>query len=173
MVQLRPERFPRFSLGTPSALDTAIRAALQLGGSAVDPGEHRDEVEKMAKLLDGALAMPLRTELKVLAKKYVESCSGQIDIGRWIIASDLTASRAALAICGDVGAAARVLALEPTSQSPMPVADRTSDLLAYFISEDHFAVRAALGLQVNLNPAPAPATQPTRRMSHVQIKTEG
>jgi tetratricopeptide (TPR) repeat protein len=173
MVGLRPERFPRFALGTASALDTAVRAALQLGGSPVEPGEHKGEVDRMAKQLDEALPAPMRTELKVLARKYVESCGGQIDVGGWFVASDLTASRAALAICGDVGAAARVLALEPTGQSPMPIADRISDLLAYFISEDHFAVRAALGLQVNLNPAPAPAPQPTRRMSHMQIKTEG
>jgi hypothetical protein len=173
MVGLRPERFPRFTLGTVSALDTAVRAALQLAGSPVDPGEHKGEVERMAKQLDEVLPAPLRTDLKVLARKYLESCGGQIDLGTWFVASDLTASRAALAICGDVGAAARVLALEPTGQSPMPLADRISDLLAYFISEDHFAVRAALGLQVNLNPAPAPAPQPTRRMSHMQIKTEG
>ncbi len=171
MVGLRPERFVRVSLATASALDTSVRAALQLAGSPVDPGEHRDEVERMAKQLDEGLPAPMRTELKVLARKYLESCGGQVDVGRWLVASDLTASRAALAICGDVGAAARVLALEPTGQSPMPVADRISDLLGYFVSEDHFVVRAALGLQVNLNPAPPPATQPTRRMSHTQIKT--
>jgi tetratricopeptide (TPR) repeat protein len=173
MVGLRPERFPRFALGTASALDTAVRAALQLAGSPVAAGEHPGEVDRMTKQLDEGLPVPLRTELKVLARNYVESCAGQIDVGKWLVASDLTAARAALAICGDVGAAARVLALEPTGQSPLPLAERISDLLAYFISEDHFAVRAALGLQVNLSPAPAPAPQPTRRMSHTQIKTEG
>jgi tetratricopeptide (TPR) repeat protein len=173
MVQLRPEHFPRCSLGTPSALDTAIRAALQLGGAPLDPGEHRDEVNKMAKQLDGLLAAELRTELKALARKCVDSCAGNVDIGKWIVASDLTASRAALAICGDIGAAARVLSLEPTGQSPMPVPERISDLLGYFVSEAHFAVRAALGLQVNLTPPSEPDSPHKRRMSHMQIKTEG
>jgi hypothetical protein len=46
------------------------------------------------------------------------------------------------------------------------------DLLSYFVSDDHFAVRAALGLQVNLPTMGAqPDTQPKRRMSHVQVKT--
>ena len=173
MVQLRPECFPRITLGTPLALDIAVRAALQLGGSPIDPGAHRDEIDQMAKQLDGLLPAPLRTELKVLARSYVEACGGTVDIGKWIVASDLTASRAALAICGDIGAAARVIALEPSAQSPMPVAERIYDLLAYFISDDHFAVRAALGLQVNLIPPSAPDPQPKRRMSHMQIKTEG
>ena len=172
MVHLRPERFARISMGTESALDTAIRAGLQLGGAPVDPGEHRAEVAKLAKQLDGLLGASLRTELKVLAKKYVESSGGAIDAGKWMIASDLTASRAALAICGDIGAAARVLSLEPTGQSPVPVPERIYDLLSYFVSEDHFAVRAALGLQVNLNQPSEPDPQPKRRMSHMQIKTQ-
>lgn len=162
IVQLRPERFPRFTLGTPSALDIAVRAGLQLGGSPIGAGAHGDAVDKLAKQLDGLLSAPLRSELKVLAKRYVEACGDRVEIDKWIVASDLTASRAALAICGDVGAAAHVLAIEPSGQSPLPVAERIYDLLAYFVSEDHFAVRAALGLQVSLTP-PAPDPQPGRR----------
>jgi hypothetical protein len=173
MVQLRPERFPRITLGTPAALDTAIRAGMHLAGSPMDLGEHRDEVEKLAKQLDASLSGPLRLELKVLAKKYSEACGDKLDIEKWIVASDLTASRAALALCGDIVSAARVLTLEPSGQSPLPVADRINDLLAYFVSDAHFAVRAALGLQVNLTPPAATDPQPKRRMSHMQIKTEG
>jgi hypothetical protein len=161
IVQLRPERFPRFALGTPAALDIAVRAGLQLGGSPLSSGEHGDEIDKMARKLDRHLSTPLRIELKVLAKRYVEACGDKVDIEQWIAASDLTASRAALAICGDIAAAAHVLAIEPSGQSPLPVADRIYDLLAYFVSDDHFAVRSALGLQVNLTPlTPGP---PSRR----------
>jgi tetratricopeptide (TPR) repeat protein len=173
MVQLRPERFPRFALATGSALDIAVRAGLQLGGSPIGPGDHGGEVDKMAKHLDAFIASPLRAELKVLAKRYVEACGEQVDIGKWIIASDLTASRAALVLCGDIVAASRVLAIEPSGQSPLSVAQRMNDLLPYFVSEDHFAVRAALGMQVNLTPPSAPLGQRPRRMSHMQIKTQG
>ena len=173
MVQLRPERFPRFALATGSALDIAVRAGLQLGGSPIGPGDHGEEVDKMAKHLDAFIAGPLRTELKVLAKRYVEACGEQLDIGKWIIASDLTASRAALVLCGDIVAASRVLAIEPTGQSPLSVAERMNDLLPYFVSEHHFAVRAALGMQVNLTPPSEPPGQRPRRMSHMQIKTQG
>jgi len=70
-------------------------------------------------------------------------------------------------------AASRVLAIEPTGQSPLSVAERMNDLLPYFVSEDHFAVRAALGMQVNLTPPSEPPGQRPRRMSHMQIKTQG
>jgi hypothetical protein len=171
MMLLRPERLPRLALATASALDIAVRAGLQLGGTPIGPGDHGQEVDKMAKHLDGLLAAPLRAELKVVARRFVEACGERVDINRWIVASDLTASRAALALCGDIVAAGRVLALEPTGQSPLTVAERMNDLLPYFVSDDYFAVRAGLGMQVNLTPPGPPAGQRTRRMSHMQIKT--
>ena len=173
MVLLRPERFPRFALGTISALDIAVRAGLQLGGSPIGPGNHGEAVDKMAKQLDGLLTAPLRAELKVLAKRYVDACGNKVDIADWIAASDLTASRAALVLCGDIVAASQVLALEPSGQSPLTVQERIKDLLSYFVSEDHFAVRAALGMHVNLTPPSEPSgSQQKRRMSHMQIKTQ-
>jgi hypothetical protein len=172
MVQLRPERFPRFALATGAALEIAVRAGLQLGGSPIGPGAHGDEVDKLAKALDGLLAAPLRAELKVLAKRYVEACGDQVEVAKWVVASDLTASRAALVLCGDIVAASRILGLEPTGTSPLSVAERMNDLLPYFVSEEHFAVRAALGMQVNLTPPADPSGPRPRRMSHMQIKTQ-
>ena len=173
MVLLRPERFPRFALGTGAALEIAVRAGLQLGGAPIGKGDHGSEVDKMAKRIDGLLSTPLRAELKGLAKRYVEACGDRVDIANWIVASDLTASRAALVLCGDIVAAARVLALEPSGQSPLSAQERMHDLLAYFVSDDHFAVRAALGMQVNLAPMNETAGAPQkRRMSHTQIKAQ-
>jgi hypothetical protein len=115
----------------------------------------------------------LRTELKGVARRYVEACGDKVDIAGWIGASDLTASRAALVLCGDIVAAGQVIAMEPAAQSPLTVQDRIKDLLAFFVSDDHFAVRAALGMQVNLTPPSDPSnTAQKRRMSQVQIKTQ-
>ena len=113
MVLMRWERFPRFCLGTPALLEIAVRAGLQLGGSPIGNGPHGDEVDKMAKVLDPLLSPPLRAELKVVARKFVEARGDRLDLLGWIAAADLTAGRAALALCGDLGAAARVLAVEP------------------------------------------------------------
>jgi len=173
MVLLRPARFPRFALGTTSALEIAVRAGLQLGGSPIGHGDHGDEVDKMAKLLGGLLTTPLRTELKGVAKRYVEACGDKIDIAGWIGFSDLTASRAALALCGDIVAAGQVIAVEPSAQSPLSVQERIKDLLSFFVSDNHFAVRAGLGMQVILTPQDDLSASPQRRrMSHMQIKTQ-
>jgi golgin subfamily B member 1 len=131
---------------------------------------HGNEVDKMAKTLDALLTSGLRAELKLVAKKFVEARGDQLDLPMWIVTSDLTASRAALAVCGDMGAAARVLTAEPAGQSPLSVRDRIHDLLAYSVSEDHFAVRAALGLHVTLPPPDAGPMPGRSRMSYAQIK---
>ena len=168
LVLMRSERFPRFALGTPALVEIALRAGLLLGGCPIGNGVHGNEVDKMAKSLDGLLTSGLRAELKLVAKKFVEARGDQLDLPLWIVASDLTASRAALALCGDIGAAARVLTAEPAGQSPLSVRDRIHDLLAYSVSEDHFAVRAALGLHVTLTPqSPDAGPAPGRaRMSY-------
>jgi hypothetical protein len=169
MVMLRPERFPRYSLATPAALEIAIRAGLQLGGSPIGDGGHGGEVNKMAKKLDRYLSVPIKAELKGIAKRYVDACGETVDVASWIVGSDLTASRAALVLCGDIVAATNVLTLEPTGQSLWPVQDRIKDLIAFFVSENHFLIRAALGMQVTMAPLTAVA-EPRQRLSQAQIK---
>jgi hypothetical protein len=53
-------------------------------------------------------------------------------------------------------------------QSFLSVQERINDLVAFSVSEEHFAVRAALGLQVDVAPLKQPGVQP--RLSHAQIK---
>jgi tetratricopeptide (TPR) repeat protein len=168
LVFLRPERFPRFAVATPAALEIALRAGLRLGGVAIGAGDHPAEVEEMTKHLDGLLPLPLKAELKGVAKQYFEARGDKLSVPEWIVASDLTAARAALALSGDVVAAGRVLNAEPLGQSFLSVQERINDLVAFSVSEEHFAVRAALGLQVDVAPLKQPGVQP--RLSHAQIK---
>jgi hypothetical protein len=43
-----------------------------------------------------------------------------------------------------VAAAAQVIVADPTDASPLPAKRRLKDLVAFSVSEDYFAVRAAL-----------------------------
>jgi tetratricopeptide (TPR) repeat protein len=148
MAFLRPERFPRFALVTPVALDIAVRAALALGGAAVGHGPHNGEVERTRSKLAELVPAPLASELSVVAKRFLEARGEVIDIPAWIAAADLTAARAAFVLSSDLPAAVRVLSAEPAGLTPVPLADRIKDLVAYSVSEEYFAVRQALGLQV-------------------------
>jgi tetratricopeptide (TPR) repeat protein len=148
MAFLRPERFARFALVTPVALDIAVRAALALGGVPVGHGPHNGEVERTRSKLAELVEAPLAAELSVAAKRFLEARGEVIDIPAWIAAADLTAARAAFVLSSDLPSAVRVLGAEPAGLTPLPLADRIKDLVAYSVSEDYFAVRQALGLQV-------------------------
>jgi hypothetical protein len=148
MAFLRPERFPRFALVTPVALDIAVRAALALGGVPVGHGPHNGEVERTRSKLAELVEAPLAAELSAAAKRFLEARGEVIDIPAWIAAADLTAARAAFVLSSDLPSAVRVLSAEPAGLTPLPLADRIKDLVAYSVSEDYFAVRQSLGLQV-------------------------
>ena len=72
----------------------------------------------------------------------------KVDVARWMAATHLSAARAALVLTGDLGAAARVITSEPMPTTPIPIQKRLVDLVAFSVSEDYFACRRQLGLQV-------------------------
>jgi tetratricopeptide (TPR) repeat protein len=148
MAFLRWERFPRVALITPAALDIAVRAALALGGRRINGVAHQDhseDVEKTRSKLTELVPKPLAHQLTALAKEFR---GDELDISGWIAGADLTAARAAFVLSSDLPAAIRVLGAEPGGLSPLPLADRVGDLIAYSVSDDYFTVRQALGLTV-------------------------
>jgi hypothetical protein len=50
----------------------------------------------------------------------------------------------AFTLSGHLGAAARALGAEPPAASPLPAKRRLRELVAFSVSEDHFALRRAL-----------------------------
>jgi hypothetical protein len=148
MAFLRWERFPRFALVTPAALDVAVRAALALGGrrlNGVAAAANSEDVERTRSKLHDLVPKPLAHQLAVLAKEFRGDV---IDVSRWITGADLTATRAAFILSSDLPAAIRVLGSEPAGLSPLSLADRIAELIAYSVSDNFFTVRQALGLTV-------------------------
>jgi tetratricopeptide (TPR) repeat protein len=149
MAFLRWERFPRVALMTPAALDIAVRAAMALGGRPLNGVAHEphfdDDVERTRSKLFELVPEPLAHQLAVLAKEFRGDV---LDISGWMAGADLSAARAAFVLSSDLPAAFRVLGSEPSGLSPLSLADRIGDLLAYSVSDEFFTVRQALGLTV-------------------------
>jgi len=145
---LRPERFVRTALPSPAALDLALRAALALAGSGIGHGAHNGEVDKLTAELRRQVPRAIGDQLAVLGRKLTASRGEVIDMQAWMGAADLTAARVGFALTNDLGAAARVISTEPASMSPLPARQRLKDLLAFSVSEEYFAVRRFLGLEV-------------------------
>ena len=163
---LRPERFLRYALWTPVALDQALRIALALSRSpaGADIAEGADskvadqevaaqeladpDVDRLTASLRKTVARPILDELAVVGRKLVAERGEHIDLMRWIVATDLTAARAAFVVAGDLWAAARVISSEPVSVTPLAAKQRLKDLIGFSVSEDYFACRRLLGFEV-------------------------
>jgi tetratricopeptide (TPR) repeat protein len=148
MAFLRPERFLRFALGTPSALDLALRAILALAGTPIGPGAANGETARLTAYLRRTVPSQLAAELAAAGRKLLDARGPHIDLDRWIAATDLSAARAALVVAGDLEAAARVIWSEPAAPPALTSKERLKDLIAFSISEDYFACRSQLGLGV-------------------------
>jgi tetratricopeptide (TPR) repeat protein len=153
LVFLRQERFLRFALATPAALEFGWQVTLRLAGSAVGPGgaPATSEAVRLTDQLRKTMPAALAGQLAEAGRKLM--ARGQaVDLAKWAAATDLSAARCALLLSGDLGAAARVITGEPIPTSPVPVRKRLADLVAFSASEDYFACRRHLGLHISPTP---------------------
>jgi hypothetical protein len=153
MAFLRPERFVRSAVPSVPALDIALRAALALGGAPLGGGA-AGEVERLTADLRRIVPKGVADQLALVGHRAAGARWAQagVDVAvamqSWMGAVDLTSARVGFSLTGDLAAAARVISTEPTSFSPVAPRQRLKDLLAYSVSEDYFAVRKFLGLEV-------------------------
>jgi tetratricopeptide (TPR) repeat protein len=136
-AHLRPEGLLR-GLGTPRFLASALETVLAIGGALPVPMDPLSEA--VAALLPQEVAAPLGE----VARQVVAERGQKPSVAGWISGLDLTAARIAFAITGDLAAAAQVIVADPADASPLPAKRRLKDLVAFSVSEDYFAVRAAL-----------------------------
>jgi tetratricopeptide (TPR) repeat protein len=148
MSFLRPERFVRSAVPSPAALDVALRAALALGGAPIGSGPHNGQVDTLAAELARVVPKPVAEQVGAVARQLVSERGDAIDMTAWMAAADLTGARVGFALTNDLAAAVRVISTEPAAASPVGVKERMRDLLAYSVSEDYFAVRKVLGLEL-------------------------
>jgi tetratricopeptide (TPR) repeat protein len=146
---LRPERLLRFALPSAEALDVALRSALLLVGAGIGPGAHNGEVDELADELRRTVPRGVIEQMTVVGQELLASRGEVIDMQAYLAATDLSAARAGLVLAGELPAAARVISSEPASTSPLAAKQRMKDLIAYSVSEDYFAARKILGLDVN------------------------
>ena len=102
----------------------------------------------MLGYLRRAVPPPVATTIAAAGRALVEARGNNIDVTKWLAATHLSAARTALVLTGDLGAAARVIMSEPIPLTPISVQKRLMDLVAYSVSDDYFACRKHLGLQI-------------------------
>jgi hypothetical protein len=91
-------------------------------------------------------------DLAELAARIGEAraASGEIDVKRWSQLVDLSSSRAALLLAGDMKTARTALASEGQSPGDLPLKDQLRELSLFFLGDTNAALRRTLGLAVPL-----------------------
>ncbi|MFI5289755.1 MAG: tetratricopeptide repeat protein, partial [Polyangia bacterium] len=151
VAHLRPERFIRYALPQPAQIAHVIEAAMLLGELPLEKGSSQPnptgDLAKTAQGLRRALT-PAQLEQVAGIGRNLRQAGTKSDAAAlsWLQASDLTASRAALVLGGDLETCARVLAAEPPSATALTATQRLLDLLWSSVTEELFAVRKHLGL---------------------------
>ncbi|HEY3356569.1 MAG TPA: SIR2 family protein [Polyangia bacterium] len=156
----RPERFLRLALPTSAEIEVALRGMLEALRLEVPPpgpdGPPAEETARVAKDITGTVPAQVLEPTAGAARKWL-SGRDALDLSAWLTATDLTASRAGLVLCGDLETAAKIVAADTRTLSPLGATERVRQLVTYAVSEDYFTLRRHLGLAAAATPPPLPA----------------
>jgi tetratricopeptide (TPR) repeat protein len=143
LAHLRPERILRYVLPQPAQLQHIIEAAITIGAGDEGIGDVQKTVQGMKRTLAPVM---LEQVAAVGRKLKTEGARPEAMALNWLLASDLTGSRAGLLLAGDLETSARILAAEPAASTTHAPMQRLLDLVWSSITEDLFTARKHLGV---------------------------
>jgi tetratricopeptide (TPR) repeat protein len=122
-----------------------LRSVVIAGVAQVLPSSLAPDTLPLREALRAELAPDARLELE-RAVEALQARDGRFDLKPWIRAIELASCRAGLLVCGDITAAARMLAVDGRVVGGLSAADRIRDLVPFSISERCSKVRRAIGI---------------------------
>jgi tetratricopeptide (TPR) repeat protein len=146
LAAYRPELYVTTLVSGPAELKALSFSALQLSQVDVALPEELSRVaaettRELARYLQPAQAEALR---KVM-RRFVER-GGQADVRAWWRSADRLAMRVGLLMSGSLVEAATTAASEPVGPHDPSPTERLEDLLAWSVTDEHFALRETLGV---------------------------
>jgi hypothetical protein len=97
------------------------------------------------------------------AVRELNARGGQAKIGAWMRGVELTAARAGLLLCGDLGTGAAIVRSEERPIAELSTDERRNDLLAFSVSEAHLALRTRFIATSLESVPPAAGAAPAQR----------
>jgi hypothetical protein len=139
LAVLRPAYYLKLTLPHLDELEAALGAAAQLVGR---PGLGRAQLQPLRDQLAPEIGKRLSRDVAAQLQPLVARLPDAPDVAAWRSAVDMAAQRAGLLVCGDLAAAARMLATEGGPRH------RVHDLITFSVSPAYFAARAHLGVTI-------------------------
>ncbi|MCC6750827.1 MAG: SIR2 family protein [Deltaproteobacteria bacterium] len=147
LALLRPEHVLAFVTPAPAVLRAVVLAAVKLLAPTTRVSGDVDYIQRLVEVLRTELD-PRQLEGLGHRTEELRAAAAEGEVERWLQAVDLSASRAALLLSGDLEAAARLLIDEAAPAGTLPPKERVAELMAYAVSEEYFKARELLGLKL-------------------------
>ncbi len=148
LTYYRPGLYLRHLVPTGTGLRAWVFAAIrmivpQFPVSADLEGPVRENLSVLESMVTG----PARDRLASAVTKLLQA--GAIDLKRWVAGVDLTADRAGFVICNDLELSSEMIKAADDGSSAVPQKERLRELVLYSTSEEYFALRRRLGLNID------------------------
>jgi hypothetical protein len=147
---MRPDHFVRWPNVVPTVAELKIvfLAALKLVQPKFEvKADVAQGVAQYLQHLQRSVAPQQIEQLAAVVQRFVAN-KGEADIHKWANAVDMTATRMGYLICNDLEIAARIVQTEPVSIGVADPKDKIRDLVLWSVSDEYFALREHLGLQI-------------------------
>lgn len=147
LASYRPELYIRNLFPAHTDLMVMLFAGVTIADPKTPmPQELASNVRSTAQALVQFMDAQTREYLRTVVKRFVED-GAKANIKRWNQGAELTASRAALLLCGDLELAKKLLSAERASPD-LSAADKMKELLTFSVGPDYLALRKALGVNI-------------------------
>ncbi|MGA2449699.1 MAG: tetratricopeptide repeat protein [Polyangiaceae bacterium] len=113
----------------------------------VTPPEMAQAVNATAIELVKHMQPVQRESLRLVVQKWIED-GAKADLRRWMQATEITACRVGLLLCGDLEIAKKIIAAEQQLPGDEPPAEKVKEVLVFSVSEQYFALRKAIGIAI-------------------------
>ena len=147
LAYYRVDRYLRYVLPVTAQLGLLVDSVLGLAAEADREKGPAGEAAKIAADLKRSLPQATLDQVVALGRKIKAGGGrGETLAPGWVAATELTATRAAYLLVGDLETTMRLVAGEPAAVSTHPATHRLKELIYFSITEECFAIRKHLGL---------------------------
>jgi hypothetical protein len=144
----RPGLYIRHLVPTSTGLRAWLFAAIKLISPAFPvAAELSGPVNENLAAIEPVVVGPARELLGSSVTKLLQS--GAIDLKKWVAAVDLSADRAGFIVANDLELVNEMIKAADEASSAVPQKERLKELTLFAVSEEYFAVRHKLGINID------------------------
>jgi tetratricopeptide (TPR) repeat protein len=148
LTYYRPGLYLRHLVPTGTGLRAWLFAAIKLIAPAFPIAKELEgPVTENLSFIESRIVGGARDQLASAVTKLLQA--GAIDLKRWVAAVDLSADRAGFIIASDLELAQEMIKAADEASAALPQKERLKELVLYSVSEQYFAVRRKLGINID------------------------